>query len=44
MRLATIHSLHFYQELMAMARAAIFEDCYQDFLAQMLPVLDTIVS
>jgi queuine tRNA-ribosyltransferase len=43
MRLATIHSLHFYQELMAMARAAIFADRYRDFLAEMLPVLDRIV-
>jgi len=44
MRLATIHSLHFYQELMAMARAAIFEDRYADFLDEMLPVLDRIVE
>ena len=44
MRLTTIHSLHFYQELMAMARAAILEDRYADFLAEMLPVLDLIVD
>lgn len=36
MRLATIHSLHFYQELMRMARQAILEDRYADFHAQML--------
>lgn len=43
MRLATIHSLHFYQELMQMARAAILEDRYQDFLAQQLLVLDRVI-
>ena len=44
MRLATIHSLHFYQELMSMARTAILEDRYADFLDEMLPVLDLIVE
>ncbi|MDD4277229.1 MAG: tRNA guanosine(34) transglycosylase Tgt [Candidatus Cloacimonetes bacterium] len=44
MRLTTMHSLHFYQELMGMARAAILEDRYADFLAEMLPVLDNIVD
>ena len=44
MRLATIHSLWFYQELMQMARKAILEDRYADFLAEMLPVLDLIVA
>ena len=44
MRAAPIHSLHFYQELMQMAREAILADRYQDFLAEMLPVLDRIVD
>ncbi len=44
MRLATIHSLHFYQELMAMARAAIMDGRYDELLAKMLPVLDRIVD
>jgi len=44
MRLTTIHSLWFYQELMRMARKAILEDRYEDFLAEMLPVLDRIVD
>lgn len=44
MRLATIHSLHFYQELMSMAREAIMADRFSDFLAEMLPVLDRIVD
>ena len=43
MRLTTIHSLWFYQELMQMARKAIREDRWDAFLAEMLPVLDTIV-
>ncbi|MDP2173570.1 MAG: tRNA guanosine(34) transglycosylase Tgt [Candidatus Cloacimonadaceae bacterium] len=43
MRLTTIHSLYFYQELMQMARAAIINDRYQDFMAEMLPVLDRII-
>jgi queuine tRNA-ribosyltransferase len=43
MRLTTIHSLYFYQELMQMARQAILEDRYQDFLAKMLPVLDLVI-
>ena len=44
MRLTTIHSLYFYQELMQMARQAILEDRYTAFLAEMLPVLDRIVD
>lgn len=44
MRLTTIHSLHFYQELMHMAREAILADAYDSFLAKMLPVLDRIVD
>lgn len=44
MRLATIHSLHFYQELMSMARIAIFENRFTKFLDEMLPVLDRIVD
>jgi queuine tRNA-ribosyltransferase len=43
MRLTTIHSLYFYQELMQMARQAILDDRYQDFLAEMLPVLDLVI-
>ncbi|MDD2229418.1 MAG: tRNA guanosine(34) transglycosylase Tgt [Candidatus Cloacimonetes bacterium] len=44
MRLTTIHSLWFYQEIMQMARKAILENRFEDFLAEMLPVLDTIVE
>ncbi|PKN72698.1 MAG: tRNA guanosine(34) transglycosylase Tgt [Candidatus Cloacimonetes bacterium HGW-Cloacimonetes-3] len=44
MRLTTIHSLWFYQELMQMVRKAILEDRFDAFLAEMLPVLDTIVE
>ena len=43
MRLTTIHSLWFYQELMQMARAAILKDRYADFLAEMLLVLDRVI-
>jgi len=43
MRLATIHSLYFYQELMQMARDAILDGRYDDFLAEMLPVLDRLI-
>lgn len=43
MRLTTIHSLYFYQELMQMARQAILENRYEDFLAEMLPVLDLVI-
>ncbi len=43
MRLTTIHSLYFYQELMQMARKAILENLYEDFLAEMLPVLDLVI-
>ena len=42
MRLTTIHSLYFYQELMQMARQAILEDRYSDFLAEQLQVLDIV--
>jgi queuine tRNA-ribosyltransferase len=34
MRLATIHSLHFYLELVGMARKAIFEDRFEEFRAE----------
>ncbi len=43
MRLTTIHSLYFYQELMQMARKAIMERNYEEFLEQMLPVLDRVI-
>lgn len=43
MRLATIHSLYFYQELMQMARKAILEDRYQEFLEENLQVLDRVI-
>lgn len=43
MRLTTIHSLYFYQELMQLARQAILEDRFEDFLAEMLPVLDLVI-
>ncbi|CAO81351.1 tRNA guanosine(34) transglycosylase Tgt [Candidatus Cloacimonas acidaminovorans] len=44
MRLTTIHSLWFYQELMQMARKAIWENKWNEFLAEMLPTLDRIVQ
>ncbi len=44
MRLTTIHSLYFYQELMQMARKAILNDSYAAFLTEMLPILDMIVE
>jgi len=44
MRLTTIHSLWFYQELMQMARKAIWENRWNEFLAEMLPTLDRIVQ
>ncbi len=43
MRLATIHSLYFYQELMAMIREAILEDRFDDFYHEMLPKLDQLI-
>lgn len=43
MRLTTIHSLYFYQELMQMARQAILEDRYSDFMAEQLLVLDRVI-
>lgn len=43
MRLTTIHSLFFYNELMEMARQAVMEDRYEEFLAEMLPVLDRVI-
>lgn len=44
MRLTTIHSLHFYLELVQMARQAILEDRYHEFHMQMAKVLDNIVD
>lgn len=41
MRLTTIHSLHFYQELMQMARTAILENRYQSFMEEMLPAIES---
>jgi len=41
MRLTTIHSLHFYQELMQLARLAILEDRYESFMNEWLPVIDS---
>jgi len=43
MRLATIHSLYFYQELMQMARRAILKDRFADFLTETLPVVDRLI-
>lgn len=43
MRLTTIHSLWFYQELMQQARQAILENRYQSFLEHNLPVLDRVI-
>jgi len=43
MRLTTIHSLYFYQELMQLTRQAILEDRFDAFLAEMLPVLDLVI-
>ncbi|MDZ4183154.1 MAG: tRNA guanosine(34) transglycosylase Tgt, partial [Candidatus Cloacimonadaceae bacterium] len=43
MRLTTIHSLYFYQELMQMARKAIIDGRYDAFVAEMVPVLDTLI-
>lgn len=44
LRLATIHSLHFYLELVGMARKAILEDRYQEFMLEMIPKLDTLME
>lgn len=44
MRLTTIHSLHFYLELVGMARQAILEDRYTQFSERMIPILDRIVD
>jgi len=44
MRLTTIHSLYFYQELMQMARQAILENRYQQFMDEMLPLVDSMVE
>jgi len=44
LRLATIHSLHFYLELVGMARQAIIEDRYQEFMDEMVPKLDTLMD
>ena len=44
LRLATIHSLHFYLELVGMARKAIVEDRYEEFMTEMIPKLDTLMD
>jgi len=44
MRLTTIHSLYFYQELMQMTRQAILENRFQQFMNEMLPLLDSMVE
>ncbi len=44
MRLTTIHSLHFYLELVGMARQAILEDRYEQFANHLIPILDCIVD
>ena len=44
MRLTTIHSLFFYQELMQLARQAILEDRFPAFHSDMLSVLDRIME
>ena len=43
MRLATIHSLHFYLELVTKIREAILEDRFDDFYKKYIKVLDEIV-
>jgi queuine tRNA-ribosyltransferase len=44
MRLTTIHSLHFYLELVGMARQAIIENRYTEFSQHLIPTLDSIVD
>jgi len=44
MRLTSIHSLHFYLELSGMARKAIFEDRYEQFVNDMVPILESIID
>lgn len=44
MRLATIHSLHFYQEMMHMMRTAILEDRFEEFYRLMLPRVEAMVE
>jgi queuine tRNA-ribosyltransferase len=44
MRLTSLHSLHFYLELMGMARQAIFDDKYDQFANDMVPILESIVD
>ena len=43
MRLTTIHSLHFYLELMKMTRKAIFEDRFDEFRQEMSKKLDLVI-
>ena len=44
MRLATIHSLHFYLELTTRIRQAILEDKFEDFYNRYINVLDSIME
>jgi queuine tRNA-ribosyltransferase len=44
MRLATIHSLHFYLELSQRAREAIIEGTYESFFNKYYPILDEIME
>lgn len=44
MRLASIHSLHWYLELVGMARKAIFEDKYDEFMMKYLPIVDELMK
>ena len=44
MRLATIHSLHFYLELTSKIRKAIIENKFDSFYKQYIDVLDTLVD
>lgn len=43
MRLTTIHSLHFYLQLVKMARKAIFEDRFEEFRTEMAAKLDEVI-
>ncbi|MCD4829918.1 MAG: tRNA guanosine(34) transglycosylase Tgt [Candidatus Cloacimonetes bacterium] len=44
MRLASIHSLHFYAELINMARQAILEDRFEEFTREHLPRIDETIK
>jgi len=44
MRLATIHSLHFYLELTTKIREAILENRFKEFYNQYINILDEIVQ